>query len=53
MSKSLWRLSGLTVWQLSRNAFAGVRRNDAIERSERRFYSVAAENFADTECVLP
>src|ERR1700722_20276116 len=34
-SKSLWRLSGLTVWQLARNAFAGLRRNDAIGRASQ------------------
>ena len=34
-SKSLWRLSGLTVWQLTRNAFAGLRRNDAIGRASQ------------------
>src|ERR1700722_1613070 len=34
-SKSLWRLSGLTVWQLVRNAFAGLRRNDAIGRASQ------------------
>src|ERR1700745_2712360 len=34
-SKSLWRLSGLTVWQLARNVFAGLRRNDAIGRASQ------------------
>jgi membrane protein len=28
-------LSGLTVWQLARNAFAGLRRNDAIGRASQ------------------
>src|SRR6201981_4208981 len=35
MSKSLWRLSGLTVWQLARNAFDGLMRNDAIGRASQ------------------
>ena len=34
-SKSLWRLSGLTVWQLALNAFGGLRRNDAIGRASQ------------------
>src|ERR1700745_3246042 len=35
MSKSLWRMSGLSVWQLARNAFAGLRRNDVIGRASQ------------------
>lgn len=35
LSKSLWRLSGLTPWRLARNAFAGLRSNDAVGRASQ------------------